>query len=1013
MDVTMKNDTRQFLRLVLCALLMLSALGTTPAQVTQPPVTKPKEANAKPQGGVRNQKPPEAEKNRIGNGLRVVPVQQTPSAQPAPSGQPNQNGAAPAIQNEGNTPADSFRRRGRSRFAGFSGGRTITMDFRGTDIGNVLKFFAMAANWQVVPDPGLTGPVTIISPYELTLDQAFQVLQSTLEVRGFTGQIEKRGETTVLKIVPLDRAVQSTSLLQDGGTRLSVDDLKNQVITQVIPVENVDANVLARELAPLINKGASLVGSEGTNALIVTDTASNVQRIGELVRMLDKTASNSEIRMFPLRYANANDVAEVINSLFRQIYTRGRASAQGGGQPGQPGGQPGGLPGAVVPPQPGGRGGPSQAQQERGAIIAVPDTRTNSVFVAASPENMRRVEEEVIKKMDSADATALQTRIIKLRYADATEVANTINTILSGSVPQQPRGTEGASFRQRVFGSSGFGQGITDQPMVASTDPFAKVVANARTNSLIVTATEERMKVIEGLIAELDVEVPVESTTFVIPLKNAQAEDVAYVLSQAFGTGQAFGMQSPFGGFFFNPFAQQQRRTQRQPIQRRQGQQQRNNPFGRGASLTLPGGRAAMEPENGIVMPNGVHGTLTPVGFIPDGESEEEDPSSRQFTFGGRGQVGTQRQGTPQQGRGQRGNFVNFLQLLQNVGVVADPASNSLIITTTPDNLEALKQIIASLDIVPRQVMIEVIIAEASLDTAQKLGFQFDAKGIGKFLGTEINQSGSSNFPLGSAGSTTGNITNPINPGAQYGIQAVNGKFNALLQVLATDNRVRILSTPKVFTSNNQQAVIEITTDIPYVTSSFTGGFNIGSNVNYDFLPVGVQLNVTPRITNEGLVTIDVVATASELLGFDTLTSVVDAEGRTTNIQAPRTAVRTTDTSVTVKSGEIVALGGLMRESSTFTTNKIPILGDLPLIGSLFRNTSKTTNKTELMIFMVPHVVDGAEQSKAVTQEQSQRIRRLFPELGKQHPDLAPPKPGERSAKPTPQLAPEKEEPTP
>ncbi|HXG23413.1 MAG TPA: secretin N-terminal domain-containing protein, partial [Chthonomonadales bacterium] len=588
----------------------------------------------------------------------------------------------------------------------------------------------------------------------------------------------------------------------------------------------------------------------------------------------------------------------------------------------------------------------------------------------------------------------------------------TINTILSGSVPQQPGRTQGASFRQRVFGSSDFAQGATGQQTVTSTDPFAKVVANARTNSLIVTATEERMKVIEQLIAELDVEVPVESTTFVIPLKNAQAEDVAYVLSQAFGTGQAFGMQSPFGGFFFNPFAQQQRSQRRQPIQRRQGQQQRTNPFGRGTSITLPGGRATTGPANGAVSPDGVHGTLTPVGFIPDGETEDEDPT-RQFTFGGRGQFGAQRRETPLQGRGQSGNFVNFLQLLQNVGVVADPASNSLIITTTPDNLEALKQIIASLDIVPRQVMIEVIIAEASLDTAQKLGFQFDAKGIGKFLGTEINQSGSSNFPLGSAGSTTGNINNPINPGAQYGIQAINGKFNALLQALASDNRVRILSTPKVFTSNNQQAVIEITTDIPYVTSSFTGGLNIGSNVSYDFLPVGVQLNVTPRITNDGLVTIDVVATASELLGFDTLTSVVDAEGRTTNIQAPRTAVRTTDTSVTVRTGEIVALGGLMRESSTFTTNKVPILGDLPIIGSLFRNTAKTTNKTELMIFMVPHVVDGAEQSKAVTQEQSQRIRKLFPDLGKQHPDLALPKPGELPAKPTPSPVPtpKKEEP--
>src|SRR5439155_23173665 len=137
----------------------------------------------------------------------------------------------------------------------------LTMDFRGSDINNVLRFFAMATGWQIVPDANLTGPVTIISPKQLTIDQAFEVLQSVLEIRGFNGIFEKSGTTTILKIVPIDRAVTEPRLLKSNGT--TPQDVRNQVITQVIPVNNVDAAALSRELKDLMSKGASLVASVG------------------------------------------------------------------------------------------------------------------------------------------------------------------------------------------------------------------------------------------------------------------------------------------------------------------------------------------------------------------------------------------------------------------------------------------------------------------------------------------------------------------------------------------------------------------------------------------------------------------------------------------------------------------------------------------------------------------------------------------------------------------------------
>lgn len=924
----------------------------------------------------------------LGPDGKPVPVPTAPPAQPSTRGGNMFDNVVPPPN--GGIGGNGF---GRNTFGDLSAGGTITMDFRGSDIQNVLKFFAMATNWQIVPDPALTGPVTIISPKPLTIDQAFQVLQSTLEIRGFTGQLEKRGDTTILRIVPFDRAVQSGNNVigtDDRGNptgNLTIDQLKNmrsQVITQVIPVENVDAGSLARELKELVNKGASLVASTGTNALIVTDTASNVQRISELVKMLDKAASSSQIQIFSLQHSDATEVTNIINNLFGQVYGRGRGGNNRGGQP-QPG-QPA--------PQPGQPGQPATvAEQIRGAVVATADTRTNSVIVVASEDNVRKVA-DLIQRLDDPAASALDTKIVKMQYADALDIADTINTILSNSTTPTSN-NRNASFQQRVFGGGRFGGfggfgGGQQGGDVQSTDPFAKVVGNARTNSLIVTATKEKMEKIDELIRELDVPVAIESTTFVIPLKNAQAQDIATILGQAFGTSTT-GFGGGFGGFGgFNIFGgnNNQRRSGIQGAGTINRRQTTGGGFGRSIQ---------MSPSSSIDDPAGVPGTLTPDGqFVPDASAVQQAGQSRaaQFFpgggFGGRFGGGGQMQ-TPQYGRGQNGQYANLSQLRQNVGVVADPATNSLVITTTPDNLPILRQIIESLDVAPRQVMIEVIIAEASLDATQKLGVQFDAQGVGKILGSAGTQTTNSNFPLGSSGSTLGNINAAINPGFQFGVQALSGRYRALVQALSTDNRVRILSTPKVFTSNNQTGLIDITTQVPYVTGATQNSIiSTGTNITTNFLDVGIQLQVTPRIARDGLVTIDVVTSASELLGFDTLTASLDANGRPQTIVAPRTSTRDTDTEVTVRDGEVVVLGGLMRDTTTVNVNKIPLLGDIPIIGQLFRSTSTEKQKTELMVFLIPHVVEGDAANRAVVDKESANIRKAFPDLEKQQPALKP-----------------------
>jgi len=291
-------------------------------------------------------------------------------------------------------------------------------------------------------------------------------------------------------------------------------------------------------------------------------------------------------------------------------------------------GQPGMPPGMQM--QPGGQ--PMPTGQERGAIVAVADTRTNSVLVVASKENMARVE-DLVENLDNDEATALSTKIVKMKFANAVDVANTISSVLSeaASARSSRSGQGGASFMQRVFGFGGGGGG--QQQTASSSDPFAKVVADARTNSLIITAIAERMTRIDEMIAALDVEVPLETTTFVIPLKNAQAADLETILGRAFGTGSTSGSSSQFGGIMFNPFGTQQR-TQRSNIQRRQSTSGSGRTTGRAAPISNGGaGRAA---------PDEVRGTLTAQGFIPDEMVGDDGLSdqTRQFVFGQQGMGG-------------------------------------------------------------------------------------------------------------------------------------------------------------------------------------------------------------------------------------------------------------------------------------------------------------------------------------------------------------------------------------
>jgi general secretion pathway protein D len=261
-----------------------------------------------------------------------------------------------------------------------------------------------------------------------------------------------------------------------------------------------------------------------------------------------------------------------------------------------------------------------------------------------------------------------------------------------------------------------------------------------------------------------------------------------------------------------------------------------------------------------------------------------------------------------------------------------------------------VQKIVDKIDMIPDQVVIETVIVEANLDKATKLGVEWNfAQGKG-FIGNGTTGAGSQTFGLQNA--------SPPLTGFNYTLTGT--AYSAFLNTLQTDTRFKVLDTPKIFTSNNVKAEINVSTKVPYISQQQTAVLG-GLLSNYDFLTVGVVLDVTPRVTSNGMVAMDVVQSADDLQGY-------------TSFNAPIVNHRQTQTTVSVKNGDTVILGGIIQHTKNLTENKIPILGDIPLIGNLFKSSSVDNGETELMILLTPHIVRNAAEAHRLTKEATDEL---------------------------------------
>lgn len=304
--------------------------------------------------------------------------------------------------------------------------------------------------------------------------------------------------------------------------------------------------------------------------------------------------------------------------------------------------------------------------------------------------------------------------------------------------------------------------------------------------------------------------------------------------------------------------------------------------------------------------------------------------------------------------------------------VEVDESNNALIVAASPAVIQEIRNVTRQLDISRPQVLIEAVIAELSEAQAQRISTQlaYTDRDSGGYLtrfdnilttllgvGTDGDISDSDREAIGEAlGDTRGGIA----VGGDFDRESGEG-FGLLIQALKSDGRTRVLSTPSVVTLDNEEAKLSVGQEVPFITGSFTMANNESTNPfqTIERHEVGVQLTVTPQISEGDGVRLAILQESSQLLGDSSERGTADVV----------TAKSTIETNVMVRDGDLLVLGGLIDGQFEQTETKVPLLGDIPLLGHLFRSSGTSNDETVMMMFIRPTIIRDAETAVGLSRQ--------------------------------------------
>lgn len=766
----------------------------------------------------------------------------------------------------------------------------------------------LAANGEVRLYPLKNAKASTLAA---TLEQFFRAKRTTDSIA-----VNANERALPVSVIPDERM---NTLLITGGKEAF--DLADRIISQldgdgvfarlnfrVFSLQRATAAKLQSTLQPIFAnrppkvKGEpvdpiTLVADRWVNALLVGASTEDMSTVASLIEQLDSEPSDTglAIHVFPLAKADARRVALTVQSLFRD----------------------------------------SSSPNQIAPVSVSTDERINAIIVSCGETDAKRID-DLVRKLDSEQvARVSEIRVFPLQYARAESLATILNTALNTKPPslteQSPNSQSVLQFISHLPG----GQELVS----AALKEAVLITPDARMNSLIVSGPVDYMGLIEQIITRLDASSPQKAKIKVFMLVNADARQMAELLTQLFKMSA-----TPSSGSLRSV-----QYTLVRPSTRPDGSTVEESM----ASATVGTAEqnaltVTIDPRTNSLLIGGTEHYVLLVSQII--ESLDASPANerktevirlknsvaadvataiRTFLDQERQRI-TQVLGTAAIGTTQR-------VLDHEIAVVAEQGSNTLLVSANPRYFEQIRALIDELDTAQPQVQIQVLLAEVTLDALTDLGVEWGYNGTKG----DVNLKTGSDFGVAQQLQSFGGSS-----------AAVTGSdFNFLLRALKDEGRLEVLSRPQIVTADNKPASINIGQRVPLITDSRVT--DRGDTINsFRYEDVGVNLTVTPKISPDGFVKMEIGTTNSSISS-----STVEINKSAT---VPIINQRKANTTVSVQSGQTVIIGGLIGTVDDRRVKKTPLLGSIPFIGALFRSTHTTRDRKELLILLTPQILAQA-----------------------------------------------------
>jgi general secretion pathway protein D len=717
-------------------------------------------------------------------------------------------------------------------------------------------------NLDLLYDPKeITGSVTLRVQHKIKVGELYPLLESVLKFRGFA--MSRRDN--FVTIVPIANALDTDTVLLDSGHRkLKFGDV---IVTRIFDLRYIDTTS-ATNLLNDMKLGAHITAVPDAKKLIVTDYAYRMNRVEDLLGIIDKPGELKQFRYRQLRYTMAANLVSQVEALAEQLGTLSIAVAAKEEQPAAP--TP--VRGRRVPvrraPQP-----TPAPQPTKSEVYLDADDRTNRILMIGLPEQLDIIE-TLIDSLDVAQQDLRTLRLYDIHYAGADDVVEKLQAlgIISGTAaktaahptrgritaPQPGQPAEAAAPAATVLTE----EGLVEEP---------QVVVIESTNSLLVNATAEQHAQIALIIGYVDAEPEQAAINYVVyPLENQDPTDLAGVLNQLV--------------------------------------QQTVQETSQGA-------------DSKIVK------TTT--------KKLEED-----------------------------------------ITIIPDPKTYSLVVYASKKNQQWISSLIKELDEYRPQVLLDVTLVEITKNDA----FNYDLDlvssipnlGVSSGVSTALSQIGSAAAAdvFNKIHSTPGNPADrsrfaegSVSSGHAIGFYGTK-QIMGLLDLVQTKGYGRILAKPKLLVNDNEQGTIT-TKQLEYVAQAQTnivptgtGTTTTQSSVSYTSYPTGIELTIQPHISKGNQLRLKINLNRSDFIGSAETVKVGD-----NTFTLPRnTTTSDITTVVTVPDGTTIILGGLEKLTQSKGGNKVPLIGDVPLVGGLFRNIANTNNQDRLYIFVKAHILRPGQE---------------------------------------------------